>query len=324
MNFSKPNIVVSKCIEFDKCRYNGDIIHSSAVSDLKEFVNFIPVCPEVEIGLGIPRPTIKIIENKEGRILVGSTSGQNITEKMNEFTESFFYNINKSEIDGFLLKSSSPSCGYKDSKVYSTLEKGMAVRKNSSGFFTEKAEENFPNLFYETEGRLENFGIREEYYTKIFVSAKLREIIKNDKIKELIEFHSKNKYLLMSYSSNQLKKLGNIIANREKKELKDVFSEYKKEFQNTMKKNRKAGGNINVMLHIMGYFSEKIKKEERDFFLEKIEEYKNKMIPLSLIVSILESWTIRFNEEYLEGQSIFNPFPKKLIRVTDSGKGRDI
>lgn len=88
-------------------------------------------------------------------------------------------------------------------------------------------------------------------------------------------------------------------------------------------KNRRTGSNINVLLHISGYFSEKLKKEEKQFFLDKVEQYKNKMIPLSSVLSLLESWAIRFDEEYLKTQTIFNPFPKKLIRVSDSGKGRE-
>ena len=323
MNFSRPNIVVSKCIEFDHCRYNGDMIHSSAVLDLKEFVNFIPVCPEVEIGLGVPRKTVRIVEIENKRLLMQSGSETDLTQKMYTFADSFLNSLDNKTIDGFLLKTSSPSCGFKDSKVYKSIEKGSSVRKNSSGFFTEKAEDIFPDSIFETEGRLENFVLREEFYTKIFISAMLKEVLKRDNIRELIEFHTKNKYLIMSYSSAHLKKLGNITANREKKSVAEVYEAYRKEFCEVLKRNRRTGSNINVLLHISGYFSEKLKKEEKQFFLDKVEQYRNKMIPLSSVLSLLESWAIRFDEEYLKTQTIFNPFPKQLIRVTDSGKGRE-
>jgi uncharacterized protein YbbK (DUF523 family) len=176
MNFSKPNIVVSKCIEIDHCRYNGDMVHSNVVLDLKEFVNFIPVCPEVEIGLGVPRKTVRIVEIENNRLLIQSGSENDLTHKMYSFADLFLNNLNNKNIDAFLLKTSSPSCGYKDSKVYKSFEKGSSVRKNSSGFFTERAETIFPDLIFETEGRLENFVLREEFYTKIFISAMLRDI----------------------------------------------------------------------------------------------------------------------------------------------------
>lgn len=324
LKFVKPNIVISRCIEFCSCRYNAEMIHSSTVNDLKEFVNFITVCPEVDIGMSIPRKSVRIVEYDNKRLLIQPGTEEDYSERMYSFSENFLNNLNKSDIEGILLKTSSPSCRYKDTKVYKTLEKGSSIRKNSSGFFTEKAEQIFPNVIFETEGRLENFIIREEFYTKIFISAMLKEVLKSKKIKDLIDFHSKNKYLFMSYSQEHLKKMGNIVANRIGKNLDEIYNDYKSEFNYLIKKSRKNGNNINVLLHIFGYFSEKITKDEKEFFLEKIEQYKEKMVPFSLVVSILESWTVRFNEEYLKNQTIFNPFPKKLIKVTDSGKGREM
>lgn len=321
--FARPVIVISKCIEFANCRYNGDIIHSIPAADLKKYVDYIPVCPEVEMGLGIPRNTLRIVEDGEGRRLMTNVSGEEVTDRIKKFSVEYLSGLNNKSIDAFLLKTSSPSCGYNDTKVYISMEKGQAVRKNSSGFFTENVEVMFPEALVETEGRIENFNIREDFYTKIFMAAEFREMSAELKIKDLIDFHSRNKYLLMCYSSGQLKKLGNIAANRSSEESIVVFEKYKTELAETLKKKRKIGTNINVMMHLMGYFSDRVTKEEKEFLMEKMEQYRNNMVPASVPISIIEGWVIRFGEEYLRNQTIFNPFPSELIKVTDSGKGRE-
>lgn len=322
--FSRPKIVVSKCIEFEACRYNGDIIHSQTVAELKKYVDFIPVCPEVEIGMGVPRMSVRIVDVDGEKKLVAGKTGEDFTEKMREFANSFIEKYKKNDFDGFILKTSSPSCGYKDARVYTAVEGGSSIRKNYSGFFAEAVESQFQGKIFETEGRLENFNIREDFYTKIFIAASFRDLKENMKINELVDFHSRNKYLLMSYSSSALKKMGNTAANRENKGVAVIFEEYEKELSNAVNKKRKPGTNINVLLHLMGYFSNKITKEEKEFFLEKVEQYKKQMIPLSVPLSLIEMWAIRFNEDYLCRQTILNPFPKELISVTDSGKGREI
>ncbi len=323
-DFSRPQILISKCIEFCNCRYNGDLIHSIAVADLKKYVDFIPVCPEVEIGLGVPRTAVRIVEDEDENLnLVETGTGKNYSKKMRSFAEYYLDSIKMEEIDAFLMKRSSPSCGYKDAKVYKTISKGPPMRKNSSGFFTQVIENKFKGKIIETEGRLTNFNIREDFYTKIFMMSEFREISKGKRMRDLVEFHTNNKFLIMSYSSSHLKKLGNIAANRNKEKAEAVFEEYGKELQLALNRTRRVTANINVIMHLMGFFSEKVTKGEKDFLLERIEKYRNKMLPLSVLVSIIEVWVVRFAQEYLRAQSIFNPFPRELISVTDSGKGRE-
>lgn len=130
--FVKPKVVVSKCIEFDHCRYNGDMISSPIVAKLKDYVDFLPVCAEVEIGLGIPRSSVRIIlENGEYR-LIQPSSGKDVTEDMKAFCTNFLDSVG--EVDGFILKFRSPSCGLKDVKVYPSVSKSGAIEK-TSGYF---------------------------------------------------------------------------------------------------------------------------------------------------------------------------------------------
>ena len=153
-NTRKPNIVISKCIEHGACRYDGAMIKNSFVDKLKSLVNFITVCPEVGIGLTIPRKTLDIIavDNQE-RIIITET-GEDLTEKMERFADSFLNDLNKNEIDGFILKGKSPSCGLCDVKVHTSRAKEAVLLKKTSGIFAKKVLEKYPDLLIINESKL--------------------------------------------------------------------------------------------------------------------------------------------------------------------------
>ena len=155
--FSRPKIVVSKCIEFCACRYNGDVIHSQTVADMTKFADFLPVCPEVEIGMGVPRISVRIVDNEGIKKLVAGKTGEDFTEKMNIFSEVFLEKLNRNDIDGFIFKTSSPSCGYRDARVYSAVEGGTSIRKNYWGFFEEKPKKKLEGKIFKREGGREIF-----------------------------------------------------------------------------------------------------------------------------------------------------------------------
>jgi uncharacterized protein YbgA (DUF1722 family) len=240
---------------------------------------------------------------------------------MNEFSDRYLEELN--ELDGFIFKSGSPTCGIKDVKKYKNTGRVPAIGDRTLGFFTRKAMKKFPKAAFEDDGRLRNFSIREHFLIHIYTLAKFRKTKKYRNMKNLINFHKNNKYLFMSYSQNVLRKMGRIVSNHQEKPLDNVFKNYENELKNIFTTYRKEGENINAFLHMFGYFSDKLSKEEKDFFLTQIEYYKKDMIPLSVLTSILKSWVIRFQCEYLKNQTILNPYPDSLIKVTDSGKGRE-
>ncbi len=171
--FAKPIVVISKCLELEACRYNGQVIPDDFVKKLKPHVTFLPSCPEVEIGLGVPREPVRIISVKGQNKLIQPATGKDLTDIMLRFADKFLNSLE--EVDGFILKSRSPSCGIKDVKVYQGIEKGAATGK-STGFFAGKVLEMFPGLAIEDEGRLRNFKIREHFLTKLFALASFRNV----------------------------------------------------------------------------------------------------------------------------------------------------
>jgi len=310
--FPKPTVVVSKCITFEPVRWDGGMIASEFVEKLKPFVNFVPVCPEVEIGLGVPRNPVRIVlVNGENRLLQPST-GLDFTDKMKSFAETFLKSVK--DVDGFILKSGSPSSGFKNVKIYPKIEKSPSIARGS-GFFGKAVLDRFPSLAIEDERRLLNPRIKEHFLTKLFAFADFRRVKKSGTMGQLIRFHSENKYLLTAYNQKELRALGRIVANQEKKPITELINSYEEHLYYAFKRSPSVGANINVMMKTMGYFSHQLSKEEKSFFLASLEKYKAGQLPLSASLSVLKAWIIRFKEEYLMNQTFLEPYSKQLAEV---------
>ncbi|SFC40468.1 Uncharacterized conserved protein YbgA, DUF1722 family [Bacillus sp. 491mf] len=318
--FVKPTVVVSKCLEFEACRYNGDKLSDATVRNLQPYVEFIPVCPEVEIGLGIPRETIRIVEQDGMKKLVQPSTSADLTEKMQQFSNVFLASL--PDVDGFILKNRSPSCGTRDVKIYAGLGKAPTKGKGA-GLFGSAVLAKFSHLAIEEEGRLSNFIIREHFLTQLFTISHFKTLKKNKSMKALVEFQSDHKYLFMAYNQTKQKELGRVIANKEKQSIDEVFAKYEEILYVLLNRTPRYTSNINVCQHIFGYFKNKLKKEEKDHFLSLLSKYAEKKIPLSSLLTILKSWAIRFEDTYLLRQTYFEPYPEMLVEITDSGKGRD-
>ncbi|WP_026689585.1 YbgA family protein [Alteribacter aurantiacus] len=317
--FTKPRIVVSKCLEFEACRYDGAKIKSNAVSQLFDNAELIPVCPEVEIGLPTPRESIRIVESNGEERLVLPSEKKDLTNQMNQFSDLFLSEL--SEVDGFILKGRSPSCGIFDTKVYAGIEKSPVVKK-SAGLFAKKVSEHFPDSVIEDDGRLRNFSIREHFLTSVFTLSEFRDIKKSKSLEALNHFHARNKYLFLSYHPGLLKEMGKSIANHDGKKVEEIYFYYERTLLNMMKKKPKFTSHINVCQHILSFFKKELTPLEKEHFITLLDQYKDKRIPLSSITSLLKSWVLRFDQAYLFNQTYFEPYPESLVEITDSGKGR--
>ena len=310
--FPKPVVVVSKCITFEPVRWSGQKIANAFVEKLKPYVDFIPVCPEVEIGLGVPRDPIRIVLlNGEKRLLQPAT-GLDFTEKMKSFSESFLDSLNG--VDGFILKSGSPSSGFKNVKVYPSIEKVASIAK-SPGFFGGAVIQKFPNLAIEDERRLLNPRIREYFLTKLFTLASFREIKKSGKVKDLVKFQSDNKYLFTAYNQKELRILGKLAANQDHNTFGETIDNYETHLYYALSHTPSVGSNINVLLKIMGYFSHQLSKDEKTFFLSSVDKYRAGRLPMSACLSVLRAWIVRFKQEYLSSQTVLEPYPEQLAEL---------
>ena len=322
INNVKPVVVVSRCLGFEGCKYNGQMDSSHLVEKLKDFVDFITVCPEVQIGLETPREAIRLVKENENtpiKLLQYKTERE-LSKEMIRFGEKFLSEL--TTVDGFILKGRSPSCGIKEVKIYKGIEKGSASVKGK-GLFAEIVLEKFPGLAIEDEGRVKNYNIRQHFLTKLYIMKNFRVIKESGHIEDLMEFHSNNKLLLMSYNQKQLKILGSILGNHGELNTKNVYEEYEKNLILTLNRLPRYTSNINVLTKSMGYFSSKLTHREKEFILETIEKYRDSKVPFSVPLYVIKSNAIRFEEKNLINQSFFEPYPLELDNVTDSGKGLD-
>ncbi len=303
----KPNVLVSTCF-FENVRYNGAYISDDFVKSLSNFVNIIKVCPEVSIGLGIPRDPILIQKNSDTLKLIQPSTGLDLSQKMIEFSENFVKNLN---IDGAILKSKSPSCGVYSAKYF--YENAQSSGKGP-GFFARELLKAFPDYPIEEEKRLLDDGIRHDFLTKIFAIADLRTSFENmKKYSDLIEFHTRYKFMLMYYNQNIMRFLGKLVASSKDEDFNTVKDIYKKHFLKALNSRKRKLSHVNVLEHMFGYFSKKISSLERKHFMEILRLFKEDKINIFVPLYMLKSFAIRFEETYILKQTYLEAFPKELI-----------
>ncbi len=320
MKYLKPVIVVSKCLGFENCTYNGQMKKSDIVANLEKFATYIKICPECSIGLGIPRDTIRIIMCDDELKLYQPKTESDLTDKMNSYCSESLNSLN--EVDGFILRGRSPSCGPKDVKIYTSNKKGAYARKGT-GFYAKAAKEKFPHIAMEDEGRLTNIRIRDNFLTKIFSSALFNEIKKNKSLDILHDFHSKNKLLYMSYNKKQMKILDNVICKVNTSNIKELFTDYEREYYRIFIRMPRISSKVNVIIYCFERFKDKLNSNEIDFFMHNLQKYQEMKLPLIAVIELLKSYIIRFEDEYLNSQTFFNPYPEQLVSLTNSKNKND-
>ncbi|MCF7925743.1 MAG: DUF1722 domain-containing protein [Candidatus Izimaplasma sp.] len=320
--FVKPNIVLSACIEHKHVRFDGTMIANEFVKRLEPFVHFSLVCPETEIGLPSPREALRLVRSEKGKEikLVSSQTGKDHTDDMVEFTNQFIEDLDANTIDGFLLKAKSPTCGINGVKVYHGTKKANVDSQKVPGLFGGTVAKRFPDYPISTERHISNFVIRDHYFISIFTMAKFRNIKADPKMRQLVNFHTDNKYLFMSFDQDDLKSLGQVVANHNKLPTKTVYEFYEKGLRKLLKIAPDKSHRVNVYTHMYGYFKGKISEKEKELFFETLNDYQNDKVPYTSVLTLLLGYAVRFDEDYLLDQTIFRPYPKDLLQVADSGK----
>ena len=347
---ARPVVVVSKCLGFEACRYNGEKLSNRFLESLAPYVDLLPVCPEVEIGLGTPRDPIRLVAGPRGGIrLIQPSGGRDLSGAMQQFGRSFLEgleargrrlegskpqppvaspqppnSIRLPRVDGFVLKAASPSCAVKDSKYFAGPDSGPALGKRP-GLFTQQVMERFPHLPVEDEGRLMNLHLREHFLIRIFTLARFRTLLaKRVDLPSLVRFHSGHKLLLMAYNQVRMRQMGRIVANPERLSTRAVTERYRDCLRQALARAPRQASNVNVLMHGLGYVSKQLGSREKAHFLDLLEQFTRQRVPLSTPLAILRSWIIRFDVEYLLGQVYFEPFPAPLFSLRDSGRGRSL
>jgi len=307
----KIKLGVSACLMGDQVRWNGGHSRDRYLTDiLSQYVEYVPVCPEVECGMGVPRETLRLVGDPDNPKLVTSKTNIDHTQKMTEWALKRVKELEKENLCGFVFKKNSPSSGL--FRVPVRTSKGMSQKKGR-GIFARVFTEHFPLVPVEEEGRLNDPKLRETFIEQIFTLNQWRETLSKKKsMKNLIDFHAKNKLLIMSHSPNHSRMMGKRIAQGETLPLKDVFTQYEilliwaLSLKTTLKKN------INVLQHIMGYFKKQLSPDEKQELLEIIEQYRQEHVPLIVPVTLLNHYVRKYQQPYLAQQVYLNPHPIAL------------
>ncbi len=313
----RPKLVLSKCLELEACRYNAQIIRAPFVLQLEPYVEIQPVCPEVEVGLGTPRDPIRLVSIEGRTRLVQPTTERDLTEEMEGFSQTFLERL--TGVDGFILKSRSPSCGIKDTKVYAG-EGGRQPSGKGPGMFGGAVLARFPYAAIEDEGRLTNFRLRHHFLVKLFMRAAFRAVVETKSLAALVEFQTANKFQLMACNQTAMRALGRVVANGARRPFDEITAEYEEGLARALARPARDRSVVNVLMHALGYVSDGLTASEKKHFLELLEQYRAKQITLGTPLAILQSWIHRFGQDYLERQTFLEPYPLDLMDLRDSGR----
>ena len=303
---------VSTCLLGEKVRFDGGHTRDRYVTDvLGQWVDYVPVCPEVEIGMSIPRPTIRLVNEGEKERLVAPSTGQDYTDLMKEFSVKKVHELQTHDLDGYILKRGSPSCGMERLSVY---RNDTRMNRNGIGVFAEILMEQWPHLPVEEEGRLNDPRLRENFIERIFCRNRWRTLIRGGKTRgRLVQFHTHHKMLLLAHNQAAYRRLGKIVAMAGQISDLELYAQYEQEFQACLKHRSTPKRHANVLQHAMGYFKKLLTSIEKEEMNAAITDYRLGLIPLVVPVTLFRFNIQRFEIPYLSEQLYFNPHPKELM-----------
>jgi uncharacterized protein YbgA (DUF1722 family)/uncharacterized protein YbbK (DUF523 family) len=307
----KVKIGISCCLLGNNVRWNsGHKMDKYLTNTLGQFVAYVPVCPEVEAGFGVPRESFSLVGDPEHPRLITFKSKEDHTDRMLTWAKKRVKELEKEDLCGFIFKSDSPSSGMIRVKVYS--EKGMPMKKGV-GMFARAYMDHFPGIPVEDDGRLNNPGIRENFIERIFALKRWRESIqKKRSMGNLVNFHTCNKLLILSHSQKHYRLMGKLVAGGKKMPIKELFSQYEHlllealELKTTLKKNN------NVLQHLMGYFKSQLSADEKQELLEVFDQYRRGLVPLVVPITLINHYVRKYDQPYLKMQTYLNPHPLEL------------
>lgn len=307
----KIRLGISSCLLGNNVRYDGGHKLDRSLTDtLGKYVDYVPVCPEVECGLGIPRPSMRLEGNPDASRLIVTSTREDLTERMETWAKKRVTELEKEDLCGFIFKSDSPSSGMERVKIYN--EKTMPV-KNGVGLFAAMFMEHFPLLPVEDEGRLHDPGLRENFIERIFALKRWREtlIAKNFK-KSLIDFHTKHKLLILAHSTKHYQMMGKLVAAQKNFSAKDIQKQYQDLLLEALKIKATPAKHVNVLQHMMGYFKDQLSADEKKELLDLIHAFRNGYLPLIVPVTMISHYVRKYDEPYLQEQVYLNPHPAEL------------
>ncbi len=303
---------ISRCLLGDEVRFDGGHKRDNFLTDVfGRYVEWVPVCPEVEAGLGTPREAMRLVGDPQHPRLLTIQSGKDHTRALEAMTANRLEELRDLKLSGFVFKRGSPSCGIERVRVYT--EHGMPSR-NGAGIFARAFVRQFPLIPVEEEGRLCDAPLRENFIERVFCYRRYQDLIQNGVTRQaVVRFHTIHKYLLLSHSQQHYQVLGRLVGQAERYGPKELALKYGELFMEALAVKATVRKHVNVLQHILGYFKNRLGTHEQAELSGVITDYHQGLTPLIVPLTLIKHYVRRFGVAYIQDQVYLNPHPKELM-----------
>jgi uncharacterized protein YbgA (DUF1722 family)/uncharacterized protein YbbK (DUF523 family) len=303
---------VSACLLGEPVRYDGGHKRNDFLTTaLAPFVEFVPVCPELESGMGVPRPTLRLVDGDDGVRLVAPAIATDFTQRMHDFSMARVALLADARLDGYVLKKGSPSCGLQRVSVYGA---GAMPRKNGTGLFAQVLTGQLPALPVEEEGRLVDAAIRENFVERIFCHNRFRVLRRRGLSRgALVAFWTAHKLLLRAHNETIYRRLGRLVGELGRQPDAAAYAAFEHDFFAALRTQATRRKHANVLMHAFGYLKNVLAAAEKQELLAAIDDYRLGLLPLVVPLSLLRFQVRTRPVDYLAGQLYFDPHPRELL-----------
>ena len=311
MTTARLRLGISRCLLGHEVRFDGGHKRDQFLTDVfGRYVEWVPVCPEVEAGLGTPREAMRLVGDPRHPRLITIKTGKDQTGALESMTADRLRSLDELNLSGYVFKKDSPTCGVERVRVFN--RHGMPNR-NGTGLFARAFIERFPMVPIEEEGRLCDPVLRDNFIERVFCYHRWQRlkrcpVTRND----VVKFHTVHKYLLLAHSRQIYQQLGRLVAQVDRYQPKDLINGYGKLFMEALAVTATRRKHVNVLQHVIGHMKCRLTKPERSEVDSIIEDYRQGLVPLVVPLTLVKHYVVQYEILYLRDQVYLNPHPKEL------------
>jgi uncharacterized protein YbgA (DUF1722 family)/uncharacterized protein YbbK (DUF523 family) len=314
MKSAQPQIRIgiSSCLLGEAVRFDGGHKHDTLITGLfGQFFRWVPVCPEVEAGMGTPRESLRLIGAVEAPRMITARSGVDHSDAMRRYAHRRVEQLASLDLHGYILKKDSPSCGLDRVRVYGG--KGPP-RRAGQGLFAAALVERLPTLPVEEEGRLRDHVLRENFVERVFARHRWLDLLRRKpRAGDLVDFHTRHKLTLLSHSESHYRRMGRLVASAGTAPIHDLLAQYEREFAAGLAVHATPRKHANVLLHLLGFFKKSLAPPDKQELIDCIDRYRRSLVPLVVPITLLSHHARRHPEPWVMAQTYLHPYPSELM-----------